>query len=82
MLQGLTQRRVKGQIGPDNVLLNPHVRAQPFDLLPQAVQIFLLGMRVVRLEHSQRVVMRLLPALRDIYYLQSPPHTEKWKSFS
>ena len=45
------------------MLLNPHVGAQPFYLLPQAVQILLLRMRMVGPEDAQRVVMNLLPAL-------------------
>ena len=73
VLQRLRQRRVKGQVRPDNVLLNPHVRPQPFDLLPQTVEIFLLRVGMVRLEDAQRVVVDLLSAL-DVAF-QAAQHT-------
>ncbi len=79
MLQRLTKRRIKRQVRTYNMLLNPHIRPQTFNLLPQAVQILLLRMRVVGFEYSQGVVVDLFPAL-DVS-LQTAQHSVKLTLF-
>ena len=63
MLESLTQRRVEGQVGPNDVLFDPHVRPQPLDLLPETIKVLLLRVRMIGFEYSERVVVNLLPAL-------------------
>lgn len=56
VLQGLAQHRVEGQVRADDVLLDPHVRAQALYLLPQAVQ-------VLKKEKDVVLIIRSLPHL-------------------
>ena len=79
MLQCLTQRRIKRQVRTYNMLLNPHIRPQTFNLLPQTVQILLLRMWMVGFEYSQGVVVDLFPAL-DVS-LQTAQHSVKLTLF-
>ena len=39
VLQSFAEDRVEGQVGSDDVLLDPHFASQTFDLLPKAVQV-------------------------------------------
>ena len=72
MLQCFTQHTVKSQVRSDNVLLNPHVRTESLDLMPKAIKILFLGMRVIRLKHTKSIVVDLATSL-DVA-LQRPQH--------
>ena len=58
VLQGLAQDRVEGEVGPHDVLLDPHVAAQTLDLLPEAIQI-LKGGKGVKTEVAALVPTKL-----------------------
>ena len=53
VLQGLTEHLVKGHIGPGNVLLHPGIDTQLANLVPKAVEVFFLGMGIVRAPHTE-----------------------------
>ena len=57
------------------MLLNPHVGAETFYLLPETVQVLLLWMRMVGFKNTECVVVNLFPAL-DVSF-QASQHPVK-----
>ena len=39
VLESLTEHRVECEVGPNDVLLNPHLAPQTLDLLPKAIKV-------------------------------------------
>ena len=67
VLESLTEHRVECQVGPNDVLLNPHLAPQTLDLLPKAIKVlkkFFTIITIIRHRRKTPVDIKIIQVIR------------------